>query len=119
MLSTVALVVAGLSTANKIGLATVGFLFVAFALISSFVLPRRNPDFPGKHLGWFVVVCVVFFVAMISAVIYFDREPSEAAGAGATTTTTTTTAPTTTAAATTAPGATTTGPDDDRDGKPR
>jgi mono/diheme cytochrome c family protein len=113
MLSTVALVVAGLSTANKIGLATVGFLFVAFALISSFVLPRRNPDFPGKHLGWFVVVCVVFFVAMISAVIYFDREPSEAAGAGATTSTTTTTsttAPTTTAAATTAPGATTTAP---------
>jgi mono/diheme cytochrome c family protein len=114
MLSTVALVVAGLSTANKIGLATVGFLFVAFALISSFVLPRRNPDFPGKHLGWFVVVCVVFFVAMISAVIYFDREPSEAAGAGAaTTTTTTTTTPSTTtapAATTTAPAATTTAP---------
>jgi mono/diheme cytochrome c family protein len=113
MLSTVALVVAGLSTANKIGLATVGFLFVAFALISSFVLPRRNPDFPGKHLGWFVVVCVVFFVAMISAVIYFDREPSEAAGAGAATTTTTTTTPSTTtapAATTTAPAATTTAP---------
>jgi mono/diheme cytochrome c family protein len=110
MLSTVALVVAGLSTANKIGLATVGFLFVAFALISSFVLPRRNPDFPGKHLGWFVVVCVVFFLAMISAVLYFDREPSEASGAGATTSTTTTTAPTTTAATTTAPAATTTAP---------
>ncbi len=111
MLSTVALVVAGLSTANKIGLATVGFLFVAFALISSFVLPRRNPDFPGKHLGWFVVVCVVFFLAMISAVLYFDREPSEASSAGATTsTTTTTTAPTTTAATTTAPAATTTAP---------
>ena len=95
MLSTVALVVAGLSTANKIGLACVGFAFVAFALISSFVLPRRNPDFPGKHLGWYVVVCVLFFIAMISAVLYFDREPSEASGAG--TTTTTTTAPTTTA----------------------
>jgi len=108
MLSTVALVVAGLSTANKIGLATVGFLFVAFALISSFVLPRRNPDFPGKHLGWYVVVCVVFFVAMISAVLYFDREPSEASGAGTTTTTAaTTTAP---AATTTAPAATTTAP---------
>ena len=103
MLSTVALVVAGLSTANKIGLATVGFLFVAFALISSLVLPRRNPDFPGKHLGWYVVVCVVFFIAMISAVLYFDREPSEAAGAGSTPTTTT--APTTTA-----PAATTTAP---------
>jgi mono/diheme cytochrome c family protein len=100
MLSTVALVVAGLSTANKIGLATVGFLFVAFALISSFVLPRRNPDFPGKHLGWYVVLCVVFFIAMISAVLYFDREPSEASGE---TSTTATTAPTTTAPEATTP----------------
>jgi mono/diheme cytochrome c family protein len=108
MLSTVALVVAGLSTANKIGLATVGFAFVAFALISSFVLPRRNPDFPGKHLGWYVVLCVVFFIAMISAVIYFDREPSNASAAGSTTTATT--APTTTAPTTTAPAATTTAP---------
>ena len=105
MLSTIALVVASLSTANKIGLATVGFLFVAFALISSFVLPRRNPDFPGKHLGWYVVLCVVFFIAMISAVLYFDREPSEAAGEGSTTTATT--APTTTAPAATTTAATT------------
>ena len=81
MLSTVALVVAGLSTANKIGLATVGFLFVAFALVSALVLPRRNPDFPGKRLGWYVALCVLFFIAMISAVLYFDREPSKASGA--------------------------------------
>ena len=53
MLSTIALVVAGLSTANKIGLLSVGLAFVAFALISSFVLPRRNPNFPGRHLGLF------------------------------------------------------------------
>jgi mono/diheme cytochrome c family protein len=97
MLSTIALVVAGLSTANKIGLASVGLAFVAFALISSFVLPRRNPDFPGRHLGLFVVVCVLFFVAMIAAVLYFDREPSDSAAAG--TTAPTTTAPTTTTTA--------------------
>ncbi len=106
MLSTVALVVAGLSTANKIGLATVGLLFVAFALVSSFVLPRRNPDFPGKRLGWYVALCVLFFIAMISAVLYFDREPSEASGAASTTTA----APATTASTptTTAPAPTTT-----------
>jgi len=97
MLSTIALVVAGLSTGNKIGLAGVGIAFVVFALISSFVLPRRNPDFPGRGLGWYVALCVLFFVAMISAVLYFDREPKEATAA---TTTTTTTAPT---ATTTAP----------------
>jgi hypothetical protein len=40
MLST-HLVVAGLSTGNKIGLATVAAIFIIFALVSSFVLPRR------------------------------------------------------------------------------
>ena len=109
MLSTVALVVAGLSTTNKIGLVTVGLAFVVFALISALVLPRRYPDFPGKGLGWYVVVCVLFFIAMISAVLYFDREPSESSS-GETTTTATSTAPTTTApaATTTAPATTTT-----------
>ena len=109
MLSTVALVVAGLSTTNKIGLVTVGLAFVVFALISALVLPRRYPDFPGKGLGWYVVVCVLFFIAMISAVLYFDREPSESSS-GETTTTATSTAPTTTApaATSTAPATTTT-----------
>ena len=99
MLSTVALVVAGLSTTNKIGLVTVGLAFVVFALISALVLPRRYPDFPGKGLGWYVVVCVLFFIAMISAVLYFDREPSESSSGE-----TTTTAPATTTTSTAAQG---------------
>jgi mono/diheme cytochrome c family protein len=99
MLSTISLVVAGLSTGHKVGLAGVGGAFVAFALVSSFVLPRGNPDFPGRGLGWYVGLCVLFFVAMISAVLYFDREPKEAAAATATTTAAATT--TTTTAATT------------------
>jgi mono/diheme cytochrome c family protein len=100
MLSTT-FVVAGLSTGQKIGLATVGGLFIAFALISSFVLPRRNPNFPGRHVGLFVTVGVLFFVAMISAVLIFGREKPEAeAGTGGETTTaqTTTAAPPTTTA---------------------
>ena len=63
MLST-ALVVAGLSTGNKIGLATVGGAFIVFALVSSFVLPRRNPNFPGRAVGWYSALGVLFFVAM-------------------------------------------------------
>ena len=78
MLSTIALVVAGLSTGNKIGLAGVGVAFIVFALVSSFVLPRRNPDFPGRGIGWYVTLCVLFFVAMISAVLVFGREKKEA-----------------------------------------
>lgn len=89
MLSTIELVVAGLSTSHKIGLVVVAAAFIIFALVSSFVLPRRNPDFPGKHIGWYVVVCFCFFVAMLAAVIVFGREAPEASGEGAATTTAT------------------------------
>jgi len=88
MLSTITFVVAGLSTGHKIGLVVVGAAFIVFALISSFVLPRFNENFPGRGLGWYVVVCVVFFVAMISAVIVFGREKPEAKAASETTATT-------------------------------
>jgi len=81
MLSTIPLVVAGLSTGQKIGIASVGAVFIAFALISSFVMPKRNPNFPGRHLGWYIVVCVAFFVAMLSAVLVFGRGKEEASAA--------------------------------------
>jgi mono/diheme cytochrome c family protein len=81
MLSTIPLVVAGLSTGQKIGIAGVGAAFITFALISSFVMPRRNPNFPGRHMGWYIVVCVAFFVAMLSAVLVFGREKEEASAA--------------------------------------
>ncbi len=84
-----ALVVADLSTGNKIGLAAVGAAFIVFALVSSFVLPRRNPNFPGRFLGVYITISVLFFVAMLSAVLVFGREKSEAAGAESHTTTTT------------------------------
>jgi len=72
---------AGLSTGHKIGLAVVAIVFIAFALISSFVAPRRRPDFPGKNgLSVFVIACLVLFAAMISAVEIFGAE-GEAKGA--------------------------------------
>jgi cytochrome c6 len=95
----VALVVAGLSTGNKIGLAVVGAAFIVFALVCSFVLPARNPNFPGKHVGLFVGVCVLFFVAMISAVLIFGVEKKEAKASETPPSTATATAPTTTGAA--------------------
>jgi mono/diheme cytochrome c family protein len=103
MLST-ALLVAGLSTGNKIALAAVGLAFIAFSLVCSFVLPARNPNFPGKHVGLFVTICALFFVAMITAVLVFGveaKEPAAASGSNPspTTTTTSTSPPTTTAPA--------------------
>jgi plastocyanin len=72
---------AALSTGNKIGLAVVGGTFILFALTSSFVLPRRRPDFPGKNgLSVFVLASFVLFFAMLTAVIVFGVE-SEAKGA--------------------------------------
>jgi uncharacterized cupredoxin-like copper-binding protein len=76
---------AGLSTGHKIGLAVVALVFIGFALTSSFIAPRRRPDFPGKNgLSVFVIACVFMFAAMLSAVAIFDVE-SEAKGAEATT----------------------------------
>ena len=106
MLSTISLVVAGLSSGHKIGLAVVGGAFIAFALISSFVMTRRDPNFPGKRLPVFIAVCVLFFIAMLSAVVIFGKESKEATAAA--TTAAATTAPATTSPATTAPATTTT-----------
>jgi mono/diheme cytochrome c family protein len=104
MLATVSLVVAALSTGNKIGLAVVGGAFIIFSLVSSLVLPARYPNFPGRHVGWYVAAGILFFVAMISAVLVFGVEKKEPAAAGEATTTAAAT--TTGAATTTAPTAT-------------
>ena len=75
------MLLAALSTGNKIGLAVVGGTFILFALTSSVVLPRKRPDFPGKNgLSVFVLASFVLFVAMVTAVIVFGVE-SEAKGA--------------------------------------
>jgi uncharacterized cupredoxin-like copper-binding protein len=103
---------AALSTGNRIGLGLVGLAFVLFALVSAFLLPRIRPDYPGRRgLPAFLTVSVALFVGMMFAVFFFGREPSEShAAAGSTavsteTTAPTTTAPTTTASTTTAPSA--------------
>lgn len=84
---------AGLSTGNMIGLTTVAAVFIAFALIASFVAPRYRPDFPGKQgLSVFVIACFVLFAAMLTAVELFGGE-SETAKAGEAQVTTTQAAP--------------------------
>jgi hypothetical protein len=73
------MLIAGLTTENKIGLAIVALVFIGFALVSSFVIPRRNPDYPGKAgLGVFAIVCVVLFIAQLASVLHFGVEKKEA-----------------------------------------
>lgn len=107
------MLLAALSTGSKIGLGLVGAAFVGFALASAFLIPAFRPDFPGRRgLPAFLTVTVALFVAMMFAVFFFGREPSEGHAAeatatetshpppppAATTTRSTTTAPTTTTA---------------------
>jgi uncharacterized cupredoxin-like copper-binding protein len=81
--------VAALSTGNKIGLAVVAAVFITFALTSSFVASRRRPDFPGPNgLSVFVIASIALFAAMITAVVVLGVE-SEAKGAAESPATTT------------------------------
>jgi len=94
---------AALSTENKVGLALVGAAFVVFALVSAFVIPAFKPDYPGRRgLPAFLTLCVALFVGMMFAVFFFGREPSEgkAAEGGSTSAAETTAAAETTTAAT-------------------
>jgi uncharacterized cupredoxin-like copper-binding protein len=108
--------IAALSTGNKVGLGLVGLAFVVFALLSAFLLPTLRPDYPGKRgLPAFLTLSVTLFVGMMFAVFFFGRETSESHAAegsktAATTTTSQTTtpstaAPSTTESTTTAPAA--------------
>jgi uncharacterized cupredoxin-like copper-binding protein len=104
--------IAALSTSHKVGLGLVGLTFVAFALISSFLLPALRPDYPGKRgLPVFLTLSVTLFVGMMFAVFFFGREPSESHAAEGSkpppTTAPTSTAPATTALTTTASTTTT------------
>ena len=57
---------------HEIGLIVVAAIFIAFALVSSFVVPRYKPDFPGPTgLSVFVIVSVVLFGLMVAAINFF------------------------------------------------
>ena len=68
---------AALSTAHKLGLGLSGLTFIIFALVSSMLVPRYRPDFPGRRLGWFVFVSILFFIGMMNAVWWFGKEHKE------------------------------------------
>jgi uncharacterized cupredoxin-like copper-binding protein len=71
--------VAALSTGHKVGLAVVAAIFISFALASSFLAPRRWPDFPGRNgLSVFIIVSFVLFGGMLTAVEVFGVEEEEA-----------------------------------------
>jgi len=70
-------VLAAVSTQNKLLLGGTAAIFIVFALVSSFVLPRRNPNFPGRGMPWFLLATTVLFAAMMLAVEFFAVEEEE------------------------------------------
>jgi len=66
-----------MSTKNMVLLGGFAAVFITFSLVCSFVLPRRNPNFPGERLPLFIAATVVLFVAMLIAVeLWAIEEPS-------------------------------------------
>jgi mono/diheme cytochrome c family protein len=70
-------VLLGLSTGHSVGLALVAGTFVAFAILSALVIPRRWPQYPGRHLGWFIVGTLILFAGTLGAVEVFAKESEE------------------------------------------
>jgi membrane associated rhomboid family serine protease len=61
-----------ISTGHEIGLIVVAAVFMAFALASSFLVPRYKPDFPGPTgMSVFVIASIVLFGLMVAAVNFF------------------------------------------------
>ena len=73
----------GLSTGHKVGLALMAAGFAGFALLTSMLVPRWRPQFPGRALAVFVPVCLLLFAGMVTAVVIFGKESGgEAKAAG-------------------------------------
>ena len=92
-------------TGYETALVVVAASFIVFALVMALVVPRSRPSFPGNRLGIFVVVCVLFFAAQLTAVLVLAEigEADEPLAEETTTDTTETTTSETTTTETTPP----------------
>ena len=91
---------------NDLILGICAALLVGFALVVSLVLPRRNPGFPGRHLGALLLVAALLILAMLTAVATLGESHHFAAPGESGTTSaqpSTTSTPTTTGTTSTTP----------------
>jgi mono/diheme cytochrome c family protein len=65
-------------TTNEIILAVVAAVLVVFSLTVALVVPKRNPDFPGRRMGVFFVFAVALVAGMLAAVEVIGGEEEEA-----------------------------------------
>lgn len=73
-----------LTTTGKVVLLAVAGTFIAFALLTAIVIPRRRPSFPGDRLGAYLGLVGLIFVAQMAAVVWVSetQEGEHAAEAG-------------------------------------
>jgi mono/diheme cytochrome c family protein len=62
---------------NQIILAVVTAVLVVFSLTVAIVVPRRNPDFPGRKLGSFIAVSLLLVAGMLTIVAVLGGEEDE------------------------------------------
>jgi mono/diheme cytochrome c family protein len=77
-------VLLAITSEGKLGLGVLAGALIVFALLSSFYFPSRNPEFPGKRLGLYIAVAVLFFLGLMAGVVFLAKEEEEAHGAEAT-----------------------------------
>jgi mono/diheme cytochrome c family protein len=70
-------VLLAITNEGKVGLGVLAGLLIAFAILSAFYFPRRNPDFPGNRLGLFILVSVMLFAGTMVGVVVFAAEEGE------------------------------------------
>jgi mono/diheme cytochrome c family protein len=59
-----------ITTTGKVVLLVVAGTFIAFALVTAIVVPKRRHEFPGNRLGTYIAVVALLFVAQMSAVVW-------------------------------------------------
>ena len=65
---------------NDVIIGVAALVLVVFSLVVSIVIPRRDPDFPGRRMAVFVAVAALLVVIMLGSVELFG-ETHEAEGA--------------------------------------
>jgi mono/diheme cytochrome c family protein len=76
-------VLVALTGDQKLGLVLVAGVFIAFALLSAMLVPRRWPEFPGSRgLKFFVALTAVLVVAMLTAIAVLAQESEEGEAEG-------------------------------------
>jgi mono/diheme cytochrome c family protein len=79
---------------NDLILGIAALVLVGFALVVSIVLPRRDPNFPGRHMGALLLVAALLIIAMLTAVEVFGESHHVESAAGESGATETAPAPT-------------------------